>query len=253
MFPERLTDAYDWQGHIPFAFWLIDIMKPSTYVELGTYKGDSYAAICQAIKEFGVSCEAHAVDTWEGDEHVGEYGDEIYNDFRQYHDSKYGAFSRLHRMRFEVAVDSFPDHSIDLLHIDGLHTYDAVKNDFETWQSKLSDRAIVLFHDSAVRERGFGVWQFVSELGKKYPTFHFNHSNGLSCLIYGKRTPKLLKSMVSLNGHEADNVRSYFQALGDRVQAYSQVRFWRKESEKLYNQLEVFRHVTNEQSKNVAE
>lgn len=242
MFPERLTNAYEWQGHIPFAFWLMDIIRPAQYVELGTYKGDSYAAFCQAIQEFGITCKAHAIDSWEGDSHVGGYGDEIYNDLRQYHDSKYGAFSRLHRMHFEAAVESFSEESIDLLHIDGLHTYDAVKNDFETWKSKLSDRAIVLFHDSAVREREFGVWQYLQELEKEYPIFYFNHSNGLACLLYGVKASKILKDMASLSETEADYIRAYFHALGDRVQSYSQVEFWRKESQKLFYQIELLRN-----------
>lgn len=235
MFPERLTDAYEWQGHIPFAFWLTEILQPAQYVELGAYKGDSFVAFCQAVSELGLNCKAHAIDTWAGDDHVGAYGDEVYDDLRQYHDAKYAAFSRLHRMRFEEAVDSFADHSIDLLHIDGLHTYEAVKNDFETWKDKLSDRAVVLFHDCAVRERGFGVWQYMDELAKTYPVFTFNHSNGLACLVYGKKAPEALQHLAATEEKDASYIRALFHALGDRVAATSQMYFWRRESEKQFN------------------
>ncbi len=41
------------------------------------------------------------------------------------------------RMLFEDATHHFSDESVDLLHIDGLHTYDAVQEDFTTWLPKV--------------------------------------------------------------------------------------------------------------------
>ena len=73
------------------------------------------------------------------------------------------------RSTFDDALKHFSDGSIDLLHIDGRHFYDDVKHDYESWRPKLSQRAIVVFHDINVRERDFGVFRLWEELRDKYP------------------------------------------------------------------------------------
>ena len=118
----------------------------------------SYSAFCEAVQRTRLDCRCLAVDTWEGDEHAGFYGEEIYADLRRFHDARYAGFSDLMRCTFDAALAYVPDNSVDLLHIDGLHTYDAVRGDFERWRPKLTDRAVVLFHDTNVREREFGIW-----------------------------------------------------------------------------------------------
>src|SRR5690554_7993789 len=78
--PERLTVTESWHRHIPFAFALLDMLKPSVYVELGTHRGDSYCAVCQAVVQQGLPTRCYAVDTWQGDEHAGSYGSDILED-----------------------------------------------------------------------------------------------------------------------------------------------------------------------------
>ena len=87
---------------------------------------------------------------------------------------------------FDAAVDQFADGSIDLLHIDGRHFYEDVEHDFETWRPKLSDRAVVLFHDINVRERSFGVARLWDEMRVGAPSFTFHHGHGLGVLAAGK-------------------------------------------------------------------
>jgi hypothetical protein len=148
-----------WYGHVPFAHWLIGVAKPRILIELGTQYGVSYSAFCEAVARNGFDTRCYAVDTWKGDDQTGFYDDEVFREVRRFHDSRYIAFSELLRGTFDDALAHIPDASVDLLHIDGLHTYEAVRHDFENWRSKLSERAVILFHDTNVRERDFGVWR----------------------------------------------------------------------------------------------
>src|SRR5262249_16889472 len=171
--PRRLTDVDSWHRHIPFAFFAVAALEPRTLVELGTRKGDSYCAFCQAVQALGLPTRAYAVDTWEGDEHTGAYGPEVLDDLRAHHDPLYGSFSPRPQQSFDAAATRFADGTIALLHLDGCHTYEAVSHDVETWLPKLSPRGVLLLHDTNVREGGFGVWRLWEELSDRYPGFAF--------------------------------------------------------------------------------
>lgn len=210
----RLSYPYAWVGHIPFAYLLVDLLRPRSLVELGTDSGNSYLAFCQAVVELGAETKCTAVDSWEGDPHARRYGEGVYESLKSYHDPRYAAFSRLHRSYFADAVASFEDGSIDLLHIDGLHTYEAVSDDFHTWLPKLSDRAVVIFHDSQVRDRGFGVAQFLDELRDTYRIAEFEHSNGLGIALVGNHVPAAFMRFMDAFDTRPRSTRRFFAELG---------------------------------------
>lgn len=210
-------DIEAWSQHIPFAHWLVCATAPRTLVELGTHSGVSYSAFCYAVVRAGLGTRCHAVDTWRGDSHAGYYAPEVLADLRAFHDERFGAFSTLLQCTFDEALAYIEDESVDLLHIDGLHTYDAVRHDFDSWLPKLSDRAVVLFHDINVRRDDFGVWRLWAELRLQYPAFEFAHGHGLGVLAVGKDIPSPIAALCELTDPAAiAMIRSRFARLGER-------------------------------------
>lgn len=230
--PERLSDFSVWRGHIPFAMLLVDLLRPRLLVELGTHWGDSYCAFCQAVTLVGAPTRCVAVDTWSGDEHAGYYENSVYDSLRTHHDARYAEFSTLRRATFDEAQSDFADKTIDLLHIDGLHTYEAVRHDFEHYFSKLSDKAIVLFHDTAVRDNGFGVWQFWDEIRVRFPSFAFTHAGGLGMVAVGTYPPSLAP-FFEASPEETARLVDVFARLGSPFEIYGVAERWAEENAKL--------------------
>jgi hypothetical protein len=214
--PARVGIDSAWTAHVPFAHWLVATARPRLIVELGTHNGVSYAAFCEAVLREKLEARCYAVDTWQGDAHAGFYGEEVYGTLRRFHDARYAGFSELLRCTFDEALPYFADGSLDLLHIDGCHGYEQVRADFESWAPKLSRRAVVLFHDTNVRERGFGVWRLWAELAAQHPGFEFLHGHGLGVLAFGSAQCPEVAALAALSGARANAVRERCALLGER-------------------------------------
>jgi glycosyltransferase involved in cell wall biosynthesis len=234
--PEFL-DQSAWVEHAPFAFWLVNALRPRSFVELGTHGGFSYFAICQAVRRLQLATRCHAVDTWRGDEHAGFYGEEVYERVRAHNDALYADFSSLLRATFDGAAAAFADGTIDLLHIDGRHLYQDAKHDFETWRPKLSDRAVVLFHDTNMRERDFGVFRLWHELQDQYPSFEFLHGHGLGVLGYGAEIPDDVRSLLGAIEGRVAEVRLAYARLGASLSDRLELRLQQDAATKLQQEV----------------
>lgn len=213
-YPKRINPGFNnWLGHLPFARDLIGSIRPSTLVELGTHYGESYFGFCQSVVESGAQCTCYAVDTWKGDEQAGFYGDEVFEDVKEYNDKHYSSFSNLLRMTFDQAVTQFEDNSLHMLHIDGLHTYDAAAHDVRVWFPKLRPGGVMLLHDVEVRRNGFQVWRLWEELQATFPTFTFRHHSGLGVLRKpgtSRDCDDLFTELLHAGQEEQEEARRYY-------------------------------------------
>jgi len=173
-----------WAGHRDFAYDLAAYLKPRRIVELGTHYGCSFFTFLQASKDLDIRSEIIAIDTWKGEDHSGTYGEEVLElvelTLRTYFKSQN---YKILRKTFDEALPDIEDCSVGILHIDGFHSYDAVKHDYVTWIDKVDDDGIVLFHDIDPT-CGYGSSQYWLELKTRHAHFEFpDHSYGLGILF----------------------------------------------------------------------
>lgn len=218
----RLLASPWWIGHIPFAFELIGRLEPRITVELGTYSGSSFAAFCQAVEATGCGGRCYGIDLWEGDIHMGRFDESLFDEVSGYMEKHHPGTAFLVRKDFNEAVHMFADRSVDLLHIDGTHTFEAVSNDFNTWLPKMSARSVVLFHDINVTVENagpaalkFGVRRFFDGVKSRYPHFEFAHCYGLGVLVTGEEAPPAVMELVRMSG--SPEFAAYFAARGAEV------------------------------------
>lgn len=137
-------------------------VQTGVIVEIGSYRGRSTVALALGSKH-GAGRPVFAVEPHE--RFSGEYGAEFGPDDR----TAFGENVRragveslvtLIGDRSEVAAGSWAE-PIGLLWIDGDHTYEAVRRDFDAWSPYLVDGARVAFHDST--RAGLGPYRVVQE------------------------------------------------------------------------------------------
>jgi hypothetical protein len=213
------TSAY---GHAPFFFWLFNVLSPKCTVELGSANGYTFFVFCQASSSNGSS--VYAIDTWRGDINTGSYGEEIYQTVC-YNLNKHFPKVDAHLLRstFHEAASGFSDASIDLIFIDGCHTYDAVKADYETWRPKMSHRGVMVFHDTAVIAENFGVQKFWNEITMDIHGLEFKHDHGLGILPVGSDVPEIIKGLVREDDKTKKSLQAAYAYLGERLTLQSQL------------------------------
>jgi predicted O-methyltransferase YrrM len=157
-----------WKGHERFAQWLVRQMRPKVIVELGCDYGFSTIALAQP----GIGT-VYGVDRFDGPRRGNVF------DACRANIAASGVDNiELIKADFRILADSW-SRPIDLLHIDGNHTYDDVRRDFEQWSRHVRDGGVILLHDTGSFPLDVG--RFFSEI--TWPKFEFEHANGLGVVL----------------------------------------------------------------------
>jgi predicted O-methyltransferase YrrM len=169
-----------WAGHILYIYNQIPEWKPKTIVELGVYLGHSLATMAESCLDNDLDTKLYGIDHFMGDEHSGKFGTEV-EDIATKCLSEYPNVTLI-KKSFNEALKDW-DGAIDLLHIDGRHFYDDIKEDFFNWAKFVPIGGHIIMHDSQETERGFGIKKFFEELQKQYPNWEYQErkeSHGLA-------------------------------------------------------------------------
>jgi len=171
-----------WSGHILYIYNQIPIWKPKTIVELGVYLGHSLSTMAESCLDNNLDTKLYGIDHFQGDEHSGKFGKDI-EEIATKCLSEYPNVTLIKKSFNEALKDWKGD--IDLLHIDGRHFYEDIKEDFTNWSKFVPIGGHIILHDSQETERGFGVKRFFEELQQEHPDWEFDErkeSHGLAII-----------------------------------------------------------------------
>lgn len=120
----------------------LGLPRESCFLEIGSYLGASATVLAAAAqtRDGHVFC----VDTWRNDA-MSEGGRDTYGEFLQNTESYRNWITPLRGESHEVAATFV--QTIDLLFIDGDHSYDGVMADLHCWLPKLRDGGWLVMHD----------------------------------------------------------------------------------------------------------
>lgn len=175
-----------WEGHLLYIYNQVQGWKPKTVVELGVYMGHSLSSMAEGCRDTGLDTKLYGVDHFKGDEHSGMFGKNI-EDIATECLAIYPSVELI-KKTFNEALEDWKKRKntqIDLLHIDGRHFYEDIKEDFENWEGFVPKGGHIILHDTQVTERDFGVKKFFAELQEKHPKWEFSErtvSNGLGII-----------------------------------------------------------------------
>ncbi len=136
-------------------YGLVRLVRPATVVCVGSYRG--FAPVCLAL------ALAHNrqglctfIDPGRVDEHWHDRGN------LEALDREFGLKGRLRHLREtsqQVIAEGEIAGEIDLLVIDGDHSYQGVKFDFDHLGAKVVPGGMILLHDSVAVGEGFTKWE----------------------------------------------------------------------------------------------
>ncbi len=235
-FEPRCVKFSSFVDHLAFAYDIVEELTPERLVELGTYNGVSFFTFCQSVQENRLRTICYAIDSWVGDDHTQPLASQVYDDAEMHNRSHYREFAYLMRMLFNKALEHFTDESIGLLHIDGFHTYEAVRNDFESWYPKVEPGGIILMHDVESRMKDFGAWKFWDDISGDYSSFKFNHGFGLGVIRKpGGGDPEGHLQQLLFDGtpEEHRQLRSLYAHASQFLEARRQAEKFRKKRNKV--------------------
>jgi len=126
---------------------LVKREQPQSVLEIGTAKGGSFYIWSRYLDSVDRLISLDLPDGQFG----GGYDELKTNIFREFSPSKEMHFVRdnSHQQGTYEEVSALVDDGIDFLFIDGDHTYEGVKQDFEMYSELVSDGGIIALHDIA--------------------------------------------------------------------------------------------------------
>jgi predicted O-methyltransferase YrrM len=130
-------------------YGLVRSLKPTTIIEIGSARGLSACTMGLACRHNNLgkvfAVDPHNLNDWTDSPKVNREQLRFFESRIQAYDLS--GYCEIIQATSEEAAKNW-NRTIDLLFIDGDHSYEGVRKDFELFKPWLTPRSLVLFHDS---------------------------------------------------------------------------------------------------------
>jgi predicted O-methyltransferase YrrM len=189
---EFYAETFDFQSGLGDSAWVLyglaRSLKPKVCVEIGSARGKSACAVGLALRRNGggklYAIDPHSPTDWNDTHSVDTLA------LMQAHLERAGAagYVEIVRKTSGEAAKGW-DKKIDLIFIDGDHSYEGVKADWDLFLPHMAEFGVVVFHDTIwdlrpdpkLSRADMGVPRFVDELrAAGYPVITLDQNFGVS-------------------------------------------------------------------------
>lgn len=125
-------------------------------VEVGSYHGKSAVNLAHAVKKKGNRATVYCVDTWRNENIETARHLDVFDRFTANTATHADVIVPL-RGRSEEVGTRWSDGPVDMLFIDGDHSYAGVTRDIQAWLPHLRSGGLVLFHDTGLEDVDRGI------------------------------------------------------------------------------------------------
>ena len=148
--PKSYKSVDGWCNFEDIYYKMVDIHNDATFVEVGSWKGQSSILMATLIANLNKNIKFYCVDTWDGSEEHSK-DDSIVNkslfDIFISNTKPYSEYLTPIRKPSVNASKDFKDESLDFVFIDAAHDYENVKNDINAWYPKVKKGGTIAGHD----------------------------------------------------------------------------------------------------------
>lgn len=180
--PRYLAQS-QWLQHVPFYFWLTEVLEPKLVVDPCVNSAVGYFAICQAVDKLNLDGVIYgALGAQCDSEQVLAYNHEHYREF-----------SNLVAEDEATFLAGFADHSIDILVLKHDSPLLANEAGLATVQQRVSNNGVVLIHGSTLPTLRAQTHHWRSH----YLSFELTLASGLLLLCMGQQVPNRLQALIN--------------------------------------------------------
>ena len=139
---ERIHTAMNIPEKVALYRLASDLPENATIVEIGSYHGASSAVMASAAEKH--SLRVHCIDTWQNDA-VSDASEDIFGTFLA---NTFFAGETIVTHRGDChEVNNQIDFPVNMLFVDGDHSYEGAKRDFEIYLPKINPQGVLAMHD----------------------------------------------------------------------------------------------------------